>query len=117
MLRLDADVPCLTATTAAKMITDRLHYCFSCDHNLRCLHLFVGLDVVTDVGKEDTARLFDKQQPSTASKAAKISDVREMADQQPVKPGRGEVLPQLAWRARKSITAEFNKKCRVPDIG
>ena len=75
-----------------KGIHQRLQHGLACDHDFRCFHLVVGLRVITNVREEDASGLFDEKKTSTAGKAAKVSDIRQMADEQSVETGRREML-------------------------
>src|SRR5258708_27321690 len=76
-------------------ISNGIQYPFAGDGDPRTHHLLMRLRVVTHIGKENTLRGVQKQHPRASSKAAKISNVRKMADQQPVKPRGDEMIATI----------------------
>ncbi len=96
MLSLDPERPSFRFSLAASSnpLTHRSQQGMPCDHHPSALHLHVCLSVITHVREENAAGLCDQQQARAAGEAAKISEVRKMADQESIETGRGKVLPK-----------------------
>ncbi len=95
MLGLNADVPSPGALPArSEKIGKGFEYRLASYDNFRRLDLFVRLRVITDISKEHAAGSFHQQRSGAAGESAKVSEVGEMADQQSVEAGDGEMLPE-----------------------
>jgi hypothetical protein len=82
-------------------------HCSPRDDHFRAFYLFPTLRGIADIGKKDAPSLLDQQESSAAGKAAKISDIGEMTDQESIEPSRGQMLPQF-FLAKQEI-----HRCRV----
>ena len=68
----------------------------------------MGLRVITDVAEEGADLFLDEQQAGAPGEAAKIPDIGEMANEESVETGGGEVLAELLLARGEVHGVEFN---------
>jgi len=81
-----------------------------CNHDFGAFYFLVRLDVIANVRKKYAPALFDQQQSRAPGKAAKISNVRKMADQQPIKAGGRKMVPKFLLAGAEVHCGECSKK-------
>src|SRR5271168_5268950 len=107
MFGLDSEGPSLRSLLLARGLNpfaNRSQRRLARDHYFRALYFLMRLARIAGVAEENVARFPDEEETRAAGKAAKISDVGKMADQQCIKAGRSELLPQFLL-AREKIHA------------
>ncbi len=115
MIGLDSDrVPARLTLPGSDPLRHCCQRSLACDYHLSSLYLFPSLGIVANISKEDATAFLDKQQPRASSKAAKISDVGKMTDEQRVKAGGRKMLSECFLAAAVIHSAEFNRrKCSI----
>src|ERR1700689_3056636 len=88
-------------TLRADPLPQRAQHRLARNDHLRAFYFFASLRVVANVRKEHAPCLLDQQEARAAGESAEISDVGEMADQERIKRGRGNVLPQFLLARKK----------------